>query len=336
MVVCFSQVIILLEGMMSIDDEMTVDERRKYLRRMQKRYVEASRRKKGELLDEMEEITGLHRKYLIQLINGDLRRKRRRRQRGRTYGPEMDDALRVIDESFDHICPERVTPNLVWMAKQLAAHGELELSEELLEKLADVSISTVARILRRIRQDEERLPRRKGRQPNKVAQAIPMRRIPWDTATPGHFEVDLVHHCGPSASGEYVCTLQMVDVATGWSERAAVLGRSYRVMEHAFRTILRRLPFPVLEIHPDNGSEFLNNHMFRLWGETVKGVAFTRSRPYKKNDNRNVEQKNHTLVRAYFGDDRLDSVAQTLAVNELYEWMWLYYNLFQPVMHWLP
>ena len=101
---------------MSIDDEMTIDERRKYLRKMQKRYGKASRKEKGTLLDEMEKVTGLHRKYLIQLIQGDLRQTPRHRQRGRTYGPQVDDALRVIDQSFDHICAERLTPNLVWMA----------------------------------------------------------------------------------------------------------------------------------------------------------------------------------------------------------------------------
>jgi hypothetical protein len=162
---------------------------------------------------------------------------------------------------------------------------------------------------------------------------IPMGRIPWSTTQPGHLEVDLVHHCGVTASGEYVHTLQMIDVATGWSERTAVLGRSFLVMEHAFRVCLRRLPFVVWEIHPDNGSEFLNYHMLRFWGQIVQGVQLSRSRPYHKNDNRNVEQKNSTLVRAFLGFDRLDSVAQTLATNQLYEQMWIYYNLFQPVMH---
>jgi hypothetical protein len=318
---------------MSIEDEMTIDERRKYLRKRQKRYAEADRIEKGRLLDEMEQVTGLHRKHLIHLLGGDLKRKPRRRQRGRSYGPQVDDALRVIDESFDYICAERQTPNLAWMAKHLACHGEIEVSDRLLEQLEQVSISTVGRILQRIKQDEPRLPRREAPSRPKLTQSIPMKRIPWDTATPGHFEVDLVHHCGPSASGEYLCTLQMIDVATGWSERMAVLGRSFLVMSHAFRTILRRLPFPVLEIHPDNGSEFLNNHMVRLWGDTVQGVEFSRSRPYQKNDNRNVEQKNSTLVRAYLGYDRLDSVAQTLAANRLFELMWIYYNLFQPVMH---
>ena len=125
----------------------------------------------------------------------------------------------------------------------------------------------------------------------------------------------------------------MIDVATGWSERFAVLGRSYLVMEHAFLVILRRLPFPVIEIHPDNGSEFFNHHMIRFWGNIVPGVELSRSRPFHKNDNRNVEQKNFTLVRAYLGYDRLDSVAQVLAANEIYHKMWVYYNLFQPVMH---
>lgn len=129
-----------------------------------------------------------------------------------------------------------------------------------------------------------------------------------------------------------MCTLQMIDVATGWSERVAVLGRSYLVMEDAFRRILARLPFLLREIHPDNGSEFLNHHMLRFWGGIVRGVTISRSRPFHKNDNPRVEQKNSTLVRAYLGYDRLDSVAQVIATNELYDEMWLYYNLFQPVM----
>jgi hypothetical protein len=160
-----------------------------------------------------------------------------------------------------------------------------------------------------------------------------MLRLPWDIVQPGHFELDLVHHCGPTASGEYAYTLQMVDVATGWSERRAMLGRSYLVMEDAFRCILARLPFPMLRIHPDNGSEFLNHHLLRFWGEVVQGVTLSRSRPFHKNDNPRVEQKNYTLVRAYLGYERFDSVAQVLALNTLYDKLWLYYNLFQPVMH---
>ena len=318
---------------MSTQDKMTIDERRKYLCTMKKRYVKAGRKERTQLLGEMEAVTGLHRKSLIRLLNGSLERKPRCRQRGRTYGPEVDDALRVISESLDYICADRLTPNLVWMATHLAAHSEMDTSPLLLEQLERVSISTVKRRLERISRDRPRLPRKGPRRANKVKRDIPMKRIAWDEQEPGHFEVDLVHHCGNSASGEYISTLQMIDVATGWSERVAVLGRSYLVMQDAFRRILARLPFPIREIHPDNGSEFLNHHLVRFWGELVPGVMLSRSRPYQKNDNRNVEQKNATLVRAYLGHERLDSVAQALALNQLYDEMWRYYNLFQPVMH---
>jgi hypothetical protein len=324
---------ISLGGKMSAEEKMSIDERRKYLRQMQKRYTKAGRKEKGQLLDEMEAVTELDRKSLIRLMKSDLKRKARRKQRGRTYGAEVEDAMRVIYPSYDYICAERLTPNLVWMAQQLARHGELELTEVLLGKLGQVSISTVNRVLGRIRQDEPRLPRKSPRRAKGLTRDIPTLRLPWSIQVPGSFEVDLVHHSGPSTAGEYMCTLQLIDVATGWSERMAVLGRSFIVMEAAFRHILARLPFPVVEIHPDNGSEFFNHHMLRFWGEIVQGVKLSRSRPFHKNDNPRVEQKNSTLVRAYLGHERLDSVLQVLAANRLYDQMWIYYNLFQPVMH---
>jgi hypothetical protein len=160
-----------------------------------------------------------------------------------------------------------------------------------------------------------------------------MRRIPWETIEPGHCEVDLVHHAGGSAAGEYGHTLQLIDVATGWSERVAVLGRSQRAMEAGFRQILARMPFPIRELHPDNGSEFFNQHLVRFFGEALSGLTLTRSRPYHKNDNRFVEQKNATLVRAYLGHLRLETPEQVARLNALYDQMWIYYNLFQPVLH---
>jgi hypothetical protein len=314
------------------EEKMTLNERRKYLGLIKKRYLKASKFERGRLLDEMEAITALHRKSLIRLMSGSLERKTRHKGRGRTYGPEVDDALRVISDSFDHICAERLQPNLVWMATHLARHGEIKVSPPLLDQLSRISVSTVRRTLNRLRQDERRLPRKGPAQANRVAREIPMKRIPWNEEQPGHFEVDAVHHSGHSSSGHYVHTIQMVDVATAWTEQVATLGRSYRVMEDGFRRILARLPFQVLEIHPDNGSEFLNAHLVRFWKEMVKGVTLSRSRPFHKNDNRFVEQKNSTLVRAYLGLARFDTAAQTNAINQLYEKMWLYYNFFQPVM----
>ncbi len=318
---------------MPADDKMTLDERRKYLLRMRLRYVQASRPERSRLLDEMEIVTELHRKSLLRLMAEEPVRKPRQQQRGRTYDYEVDDVIRVVAESLDYICAERLTPGLVPTARLLVAHGELAVSEALFAKLSQISIATVGRILRRLRQDERRLPRRGPERAAQVLREIPALRIPWDVQEPGHFEVDLVHHCGPSTSGEYLHTLQMTDVATGWSERVAVLGRSALVMEAAFRRILARLPFPILELHPDNGSEFLNYHLLNFFKDTVKGVRISRSRPWQKNDNRFVEQKNASLVRAYLGFERLDSVAQVLAANQLYDHMWLYYNFFQPVLH---
>jgi len=318
---------------MPTEIRMTINERRKYLMIVRPRYTAANRKGRTELLDEMQRVTALDRKTLIRLINGRLERRPRHRQRSRTYGHEVDDALRVIWESLDYICAERLTPGLASVAELLADHGEITLPPELLEKLRQISISTVRRILKRIAQDTPRLPQKRPCPTNSVTRDVPMKRIPRGEKQPGHFEADLVHHCGPSASGEYVHTLQFVGVATGWSERVAILGRSYRAMEDGCNRILDRIPFPVLEVHPDNGSEFFNHHMKRFWKERAPDIQLSRSRPYHKNDNRLVEQKNSTLVRAYLGYDRLDSVAQTLALNQLNDKMWIYYNLFQPVMH---
>ena len=326
---------------MKPEEKMSISERYKYLRLVKRDYKKGNRDKRAQLLDNMECVTGLHRKSLTRLMNSSLERRTRKRQRKRYYGADVDDALRVIDKSLDYICADRLTPSLPWMAEQLAAHGEMVLTPELRDKLETISISTVKRFLKRLRQDQPRLPRRKTKSSRKFTRNIPMRRIPWDEKTPGHFEVDLVHHCGPSASGEYLCTLQMIDVASGWSERFAVLGRGFYVMKYAFQSILTRLPFPVLEIHPDNGSEFFNHHLLRFWDKIVDDVFLSRSHPGRKNDNRIVEQKNRSLVRHYLGYDRLDTVAHTLLLNQIYAKMGLYYNLFQPVMRleekvWVP
>ncbi len=318
---------------MPIEDKMTIDERRKYLHTMRKRYVDAPRTGRTQLLDEMEAVTGMHRKALIRLMKGSLDRQARTKQRGKSYGPEVDDALRVIAESLDWLCAERLTPTLGWMAEQLAAHGELAATPELLEALGQISISTVRRRLKHLRQDQRCLPRRGPERANQATRGVPMRRISWNEPQPGHFETDLVHHCGISPSGDYVHTLQMIDVTTGWSERVAILGRSYLAMKAGFERCLKRLPFPVLELHPDNGVEFFNQHLVRFFGNAIPGLQLSRSRPYHKNDNRHVEQKNSTLVRAYLGFDRLDTVEQTVTLNQLYDQLWLYYNFFQPVMH---
>jgi hypothetical protein len=315
-------------------DEMTIDERRKYVKLMAARYQQAKRTERSQLLSEMEQVSKLHRKHLIRLLNGaSLDRKKRRTARSRTYGLEVERVVLRVWESLDYICAERLTPSLLWMARHLASFGVLILTAEVESQLATISPATVQRMLRKNRARKARLPRPGPHRANQVTKGVPMGRIPWDTKEPGHFETDLVHHGGESTAGEYGHTLQLIDVATGWSERVMLLGRGQQAMERAFTQVLERLPFAVKELHPDNGSEFFNAHLVRFWKDKVTGISLSRSRPYQKNDNRHVEQKNDTLVRQYFGELRLDTPEQIAAGNALYERMWLYYNLFQPVMH---
>src|SRR6266496_107656 len=279
---------------MPTEEQMTVNERRKYLKLMKVRYVAAKRVERSQLLTEMQEVTSLHRKSLTRLMH---------------------------------------TPSLLRMAQHLARFEPLGLTAQVEGQLATISRATVARILGKYRSRMRRLPQKGAERANQVTKGVPMGRIPWDISDPGHFEVDLVHHNGESSAGLYGHTIQLVDVATGWSERVAVMGRGQSAMEVGFRRIVERLPFPIRELHPDNGSEFFNQHLVRFWKDKVVGVQLSRSRPYQKNDNRMVEQKNDTLVRQYVGHQRLDSPEQVAALNALYEQMWLYYNLFQPVLH---
>ncbi len=320
---------------MPSDERMSVDERRKYLKLVVPRYARAGRLGRSQLLTEMGEVTGLHRKSLIRLMGlPSLERALKRpRFKRRKYGAAVADVVRVVWESLDYVCAERLTPVLLETARRLAAWEEVVLTPEIERALSSISRATVQRLLERFKQDTPKLPRRRPQPPNRLLREVPMERLSWATDMPGSFEVDLVHHCGPVAAGEYIHTLQLVDIATGWSERVAVLGRSQEAMVRGFRKVQARLPFPIKHLHPDNGSEFFNDHLIRYFGEEITGLSLSRSRPYRKNDNRFVEQKNSTLVRAYVGYERLDNSAQCAALNALYDKLWLYYNLFQPVMH---
>ena len=236
-------------------------------------------------------------------------------------------------ESLDYVCAERLTPVLLPTARHLARFDSVRLTAEIEQQLGQISEATVTRLLRQHRSRQQRLPRKGPERANQVRKDVPIKRLPWDISEPGHFEVDLVHHGGQSSLGISGHSWHLIDVAPGWSERIAVLGRGQAAMEQGFRRILERLPFPVVELHPDNGSEFFNDHLVRFWKDKVSGVQLSRSRPSHKNDNPHVEQKNSSLVRQYFGTLRLDTSEQVAAMNALYEQMWLSDNLFQAVLH---
>jgi len=205
---------------------MTINARFEYLQLMQHRYQGADRRLKSALLDEMESITHLGRKHLIALMNGPtLYRRKRARERQCTYDGEVLQAITSLADTLDWICAERLQPALRPTAEQLIRLGAMAARPEVLDKLEHISVATLGRILRRIR-PSERLPRAyPGRHAESCAQqAVPIAIIPWDIAEPGHFEVDLVHHGSPDQDGRLVCTMQFVDVLTGWSERLALMG----------------------------------------------------------------------------------------------------------------
>ena len=174
---------------------MSTNSTREYLRIKQSQYIKASRKERNFMLDEIVSVTGLNRKYVIQLLGSDLKRQPRQRQRGRTYGPDVEAALLVVAESLDFICGQRLQPALLSTALDLERHREIELTPKVKESLGRISISTIDRILARHREEiGHRLPRRSPTRPNRVQQAVPMMIIPWDEREPGSLETDLVWH----------------------------------------------------------------------------------------------------------------------------------------------
>ncbi len=316
--------------------EMSINARFEYLQAMQKRYrVAPDRKAKSALLDQMESLTHLGRKHLIGLMNGpDLRRRKRCRERQRTYDAEVGEAVRGVAETLDWICAERLQPTLRTTAERLIVHGETEISPVVLDKLDRISVATLGRVLGGVRPSGERLPQAyPGRRAQTSAQqAVPTAVIPWDEPELGHFEVDLVHHGVPDADGKLVCTIQFVDVLTGWSERFAIMGFAFDAIWDAIQAFRHHCPIPARELHSDNGSEFINTALIACFGQELVDTLQTRGRPGHHNDNRFVEQKNGSLVRAYLGPLPLHTHPQRHALNKLYAHMWLYYNFFQPVL----
>ena len=193
---------------MPIEDEMTVNERRKYLKRMKPLYVQAKKAERSRLLTEMEQVSGLHRKSLSRLLHAQsLERKSRQKLRRPSYGAEVEEVILQVWESLDDICAERLTPALFTMAQHLARFATVKLTGEIEEQLQTISRATVSRILRRYRSRRRRLPQKGAERANQVTKGVPMGRLAWDIKEPGHFEVDLVYHSGESTTGEHGHTI---------------------------------------------------------------------------------------------------------------------------------
>ena len=239
-------------------------------------------------------------------------------------------ALIKIWAICDQICSKRLHPFLPEIVEVLERQGELVLSPETKQLLLKMSRATIDRCLH----SERHRPRR-GLSTTKpgtlLKQAIPIRTFTeWDDARPGFVEIDLVAHCGGSTHGEYINTLTAVDVTTGWTECLPLANRSQRQVSAAIILLRQRLPFPLLGIDSDNDSAFINDNLYRYCEK--EEITFTRSRPYKKNDQAHVEQKNWSVVRRLIGYDRYESPHALALFETIYEDLRLYINFFQPVL----
>ena len=294
------------------------------------RYLFAGKEEKGRILDEFIRVTGYHRKAAIRLLRKSPRRPAGSRGRPVRYGA-MVQLLRVIWEACDRLCSKRLHPFIPEMVKVLREHGEQRIDAASEAQLCQMSPSTIDRLLRPWR----RVGGRKGlsttRPGSLLKNSIPIRTFAdWQENKPGFLEVDLVAHCGDNTEGFYLNTLSAVDVASGWFECLPVWGKGQQRVRSAVHRARLCLPFPMLGVDSDNGSEFINQ-CFNTYCRQEK-ITFTRSRSYKKNDSCHVEQKNWSVVRRLVGYDRYTSKAAYECLNRLYYNVRLFVNFFQPTM----
>lgn len=318
---------------------MNMEARREYLSVLRKQYLKAGTRKeKTFLLNEYCKNTGLNRKYVVRKINNPElwdkkgRMKVVKRKRKRKYREETIDVLTKIWEIFDYPCGQRLRPLVLTETERLRRLGEIKVSGSALRQLNKISSATIDRRLRTKKDQLARSITRSCSKPRSLLyQKIPIRLNDWDTLIVGNLGIDFVEHCGSSKRGEYLNTLSVAEIATGWWEGEAIIGRGQYPTLEALRRTRQRTPFKWLEIHPDNDSSFINAHLFKYCQE--EKINFSRSRPNKKNDNCYVEQKNWTHVKKTFGYLRYDTGQELKIINDLYRnQLRLYKNFFQPVM----
>lgn len=311
---------------------MSQRSKRELLESIRPRYLKANKSGKGRILDEFVAATGYHRKYAIRILkHGRKRRAGRKCGRRKEYQGEVVTVLTQIWEICGQICSKRLKPFLPEIVAVLERHRELSLSAEVKSQLLRMSRSTIDRCLQPARLAEKRRGLSTTKPGALLKKAIPIRTFAdWDDARPGFVEVDLVAHCGDSTAGQFLNTLTSTDISTGWTECVAVLHRSQQLVFAAIQTMRERLPFPMLGLDSDNGGEFINDILFRYCQE--EQVTFTRSRPYKKNDQAHVEQKNWSVVRHLIGYDRFETPQELQLLNSIYADLRLYVNFFQPVL----
>lgn len=310
---------------------MSTRSKRELLTTVSPRYVTATGTDKARILDEFVATTGYHRKYALALLNHPplLRSRALRRPRTKTYTPAVQRTLVRLWEVADRICSKRLVPALPDLIDALTRHGEFALDGHTRDLLLALSVATADRLLTPARRAA--LPR--GRTTTKpgslLKHQVPIRTFAdWDDARPGFLEIDLVGHGGESTSGEYLHSLVLTDIMTQWTECIALRNRGEQAVSTAIAHARTLLPVPLLGLDSDNGGEFIN-HLLVRYCEREK-ITFTRCRPYKKNDQCHVEQKNYSIVRQTIGYDRYEGETASAALASVYVPLRLYTNYFQP------
>lgn len=310
------------------------------------RYRQAGKKERGVILNEFVELTGFARSYaalvlrnqgrVVQVnrqlrVRGDLGKKLPRRGRGPTYDEQTVKALVQVWRIMDYICGKRLAPLLGEIVERLRRHNELGCDAASSKKLGCMSAATIDRLLRPEREKYQLKGRSHTRPGTLLKHQIPMRTFnEWDEAQPGFLEMDLVGHDGGVIDSHHGFTLNAVDIASGWNSSTALKNKAQVWTLEGVQKIRAKLPFPLLGLDSDNGSEFINESLYKFCQEHK--ITFTRSRPYRKNDGCFVEQKNYSVVRRAVGYQRFDTEAQLRLLNELYEVLDLYTNFFQPSM----
>jgi transposase InsO family protein len=300
-----------------------------YLRAIYERYQQAGRKDKKTILSEFCANAGYNRKYAIRLLNRARPEKRPKppRRRGASYGRETLEVLTKVWEAAGYPWSVRLKALLPgwmpWIRKRFGLRPEVE------KELLKISARQIDRRLKAAKTHRRRRIYGRTKPGYLLKHHIPVKTDRWDVQSPGFTEVDLVSHSGNSASGEFGHTLNVTDIHTTWTESGAVLGRGEQAVQRALNEIAGELPFRLLGVDSDNGSEFINWHLKR-WCEQ-KEIQLTRGRPYKKDDNAHIEQKNWTHVRKLLGWERYDTHEAIAAIHDLYRnelRLWL--NLFLP------
>lgn len=305
-----------------------------YLETIFLRYKKANRKGKSVILDEFCQNCSYHRKHAIRLLNNFKRftkPKLKKRGRASRYNkPLIVEPLKRIWLAANLPCSKRLKVILpLWLPSYAKEFGGLSL--DVVKALLKISAPTIDRLLKETRVQYRGRGRSTTKPGTLLRKQIPIKTDQWNETQPGFLEADTVAHCGESLLGEFIYTIDTVDIATGWSEQRAVWGKGETGVLKQIKDIEDYLPFPLLGFDSDNGSEFLNWHLMRHFARRTKPVQFTRSRPYHKDDNAHIEQKNWTQVRQWLGYQRLDKFEIIPLMNDLYKSEWrLLFNFFLP------